>query len=90
MSAASTSGFAGTPDVTLTADNKFGFNYGGGIEWKMARILGLRFDVRDHLTGSPHFGLASMATATEPAVFPVSGIAHGLEYSAGLVFHLGK
>lgn len=72
----------------LSPDNKLGFNYGGGLELKLIPLIGLRFDVRDHVTGSPTFGLP-MQSNTSP-FFPVSGAAHDLEYSAGIVFHFGK
>ena len=83
-----TSGFTGSTSVTLNADNKLGFNYGGGVEWKLLRHLGLRLDVRDHVTGSPRFGLSMQSGVT--GAFPVSGTAQGIEYSAGVVLHLGK
>lgn len=34
-------------------DNKFGFNYGGGVKVKVASIFGLRFDVRQYTTPKP-------------------------------------
>jgi opacity protein-like surface antigen len=82
------SGFTGSDAVTLKADNKFGFNYGAGIEWNLLRHLGLRFDVRDHVTGSPRFGLSTDSGVT--GAFPVSGAAQGVEYAAGVVLHFGK
>jgi len=69
--------------VTLGASNQVGFNYGGGVEWSFFPTLALRLDLRDHITGTPTYGLSS-------ARFPVSGAAHGVELSAGLTFHLGK
>jgi opacity protein-like surface antigen len=64
----------------LSPDNKLGFNYGGGIEFSVLPLVGLRLDVRDHVTGSPSFGLPGRYNAT----------AHDVEYSAGIVFHFGK
>jgi opacity protein-like surface antigen len=69
--------------VTLGANNQVGFNYGAGVEWSFFPTLALRLDLRDHVTGTPTYGLSS-------ARFPVSGAAHGVELSAGLTFHLGK
>ncbi len=34
------------------ADTKFGYNYGGGIKLKVSQY-GIRFDVRNHVTGKP-------------------------------------
>lgn len=53
---------------------KFGFNYGGGLKFRITDIFALRFDVRDYATGKP---------------FPIedrSGLLHMLETSAGLSF----
>jgi hypothetical protein len=49
--------------------NKFGYNYGGGLKFKLNEKFGLRFDVRDHVTGKP-FGLPNS-----------SGRLHNTEYS---------
>ncbi len=77
-----TVGFAGQP-VVLSPSNKVGVNFGGGLEWTLLPLVGLRADVRDHITGSPTYGLSSRT-------FPISGVAHDVELSAGVVFHLGK
>jgi len=69
--------------VTLSASNQVGFNYGGGIEWSFVPALALRLDLRDHITGTPTYGLSS-------ARFPISGAAHGVELSVGLTLHIGK
>ena len=86
--ASTAGGFGSTAQVDVRPDNRFGFNYGAGLEWRLSRVLGLRLDVRDHLTGSPHYQLPTTGSTT--GMFPVSGIAHDLEYSAGLVFYFGK
>jgi len=80
-SAAFTQGFAGQT-VTLGASNKLGFNYGGGAEWGFFPKLALRIDFRDHVTGSPTYGLSSHT-------YGISGASHNPELSAGLVLHLG-
>jgi hypothetical protein len=36
-------------------DTKFGYNYGAGIKFLLTDKYGLRFDVRDHVTGKPFF-----------------------------------
>ncbi|MGH9328544.1 MAG: outer membrane beta-barrel protein [Terriglobia bacterium] len=73
-------GFSASGTQVLSTDNKIGFNYGGGVEIKFLPFIGLRLDVRDHVTSSPSFGLPGRYSST----------AHDLEYSAGLVFNFGK
>jgi hypothetical protein len=34
-------------------DNKFGFNYGGGVKVRVTSLFGLRFDVRQSTTPKP-------------------------------------
>lgn len=44
------------PGTSVTqggGDNKFGFNYGGGIKFRVAGRWGLRFDFRQYNTGKP-------------------------------------
>lgn len=77
-----TQGFAGQL-VTISPSNKIGVNYGGGVEWSVLPLLGLRLDLHDHLTGTPTYGLPSRS-------FPISGAAHNVELSAGVSLHLGK
>jgi hypothetical protein len=77
-----TQGFAG-PTATLGSNNKVGVNYGGGADWSFFPTLSLRLDLRDHITGTPTYGLSS-------GRYPVSGAAHDVELSAGIVFHIGK
>lgn len=72
--------FTSTGSPVLSPDNELGFNYGGGLEFKVLPLVGLRLDVRDHVTGSPNFGLPGRYNAT----------ANDVEYSAGVVFHFGK
>jgi hypothetical protein len=52
-------------------DTQFGYNYGAGLKIKLTEIYGIRFDVRDYVTGKP-FDLTNS-----------SGGLHNLEYSAG-------
>ena len=54
---AKTQGFAVAPSATLASQGKPGFNFGGGFDYKVASKVDLRIDVRDHLTGSPTYGL---------------------------------
>jgi opacity protein-like surface antigen len=81
-SAAFAQGFA-AQGVTLGASNKIGINYGAGVEWSFIPKLALRLDFRDHVTGTPTYGLSS-------GRYNISGVAHDAERSAGLVLHIGK
>jgi len=85
---AESQGFGAVSTATLVATNKLGVNCGGGVEHKISRRVSFRLDVRDHLTGSPTFGLP--AQAPTGAIFPVSGLAQNVVYSAGIVVHFGK
>ncbi len=79
-------GFAGQQAV-LEGTNKAGFNYGAGVEWGVLPALALRLDVRDHVTGTPRFGLSQ--DSLTGAIFPVSGSAHSVEIAAGITLHFG-
>ncbi len=52
-------------------DNKFGYNYGAGLKFKVTDTYGVRLDVRDYVTGKP-FDLPNN-----------DGRLHNLEISAG-------
>jgi opacity protein-like surface antigen len=79
-------GFNGYTEVTLSPVNKLGYNYGAGLEMKLTRTLHLRLDVRDHVTGSPTYGVPSASTSG--VYFPISGAAHDLQYTAGFIFNM--
>jgi len=51
---------------------KFGYNYGGGVKVRLSPIYGMRFDLRDYVTGKP-FDLPN-----------VRGMLHNVEVSAGI------
>jgi opacity protein-like surface antigen len=87
---AETEGFAFAPSAKLASEGHPGFNGGGGIEYKVTSKVDLRIDVREHVTGSPRFGLPTAATTTSAAYFPVGGPAYDLEYCLGLVYRFGK
>jgi len=87
---AKTEGFAFAPSATLSSDSKPGYNAGGGIDYKLGSKVDLRLDVRDHMFGSPTFGLPQSPTSFSSAYFPISGSGHNLEYSIGLVYRFGK
>ena len=56
-----------------SGQTKFGYNYGAGIKFLLSDKYGLRFDVRDHITGKPFFS-------------DVSGRLHNVETSATFSF----
>jgi opacity protein-like surface antigen len=87
---AESQGFAFATSAKLAAQAKPGFNAGGGLEYEVASNVDLRLDVRDHLCGSPTFGLPQAPNSTSAAFFPVGGSAHNIEYSIGLVYRFGK
>ena len=60
----------GVSSLSGGGNNNFGYNYGGGLKFKLTDKFGLRFDVRDHVTGRP-FDLDDS-----------SGRFHNVEYSA--------
>ena len=64
----------GVSSVSGSGDNKFGYNYGGGLKFRLSEKFGLRVDVRDHVTGRP-FEKFGVQTA--------GGKFHNVEYSAG-------
>lgn len=90
-SLATREGFAFEPTAKLGSQGTGGVNFGGGIDWTGSRKLGLRIDVRDHITGSPTFGLPTSQPSTAGLPwFPVTGKAHNIEYSIGIVYHFGR
>ncbi len=74
--------------ATITVETKAAFNYGGGVEAKLPRNLGVRFDLRDNISSIPRFGVPQAPTAGIADFFPVSGAVHDVEFSVSLVFHL--
>lgn len=83
---ASTAGFIAGP-ATLSSGNQFDFNYGFGVEQKLARHLGFRIDIRDHVLGVPRLGAPPGPGAAGAGFYPVAGIAHDVEISAGIVIY---
>jgi hypothetical protein len=84
-------GFAFEPTAKLTSQGAGGVNFGGGLDWRGARRLGLRLDVRYHSTSAPTFGLpTSQPTTTGLPWFPNTGSARNIEYSIGIVYNFGR
>jgi hypothetical protein len=91
VSLATSKGFAHAAVAKLASQGTGGVNFGGGIDWTGSRKLGLRIDVRDHITSSPTFGLpTSEPSNTSLPWFPATGSAHNIEYSIGIVYHFGR
>lgn len=69
----------GVSSLSGGGDNKFGFNYGGGVKFRLTDKFGLRMDVRDHVTGRPFekFGVNTL-----------DGKFHNVEYSVGFALLL--
>jgi opacity protein-like surface antigen len=80
-------GFAAVSTALINHNDKVGLSVGGGLDRKLTKRLTFRIDLRDHVTSSPAFGLPNSYSA---ANFPVTGRANNIEYTAGIVFHLGK
>ena len=84
-------GFGAAATTTTSHSNKLGLNFGVGLDRKLIKRVHFRVDLRDHVSGTPAFGIPDKATTdSEGAAFPVSGRANNLVYEVGLVFHLGK
>jgi len=82
-------GFAYAPVAKLSSQGFGGVNFGGGLDYSLTEAWGLRIDVRDHITGSPMLGLPYGITPSSNAYFPISGSAHNIQYSIGIVYHFG-
>jgi opacity protein-like surface antigen len=67
----------------LYSSNKIGYNFGGGVDLKLAHRFALRLDVRDHGFGSPNYKLPA-------SLFPSGGFAQNLVYSLGVVYRFRK
>jgi len=72
----------------LTSSIDFSLAVGGGLEARLNRWLGLRFDLKDHMSPIPRFGLDETSSGPGGIFFPVSGIVHNVEVAAGIVFYL--
>jgi opacity protein-like surface antigen len=84
-------GFATTSTAIITHNDKVGISVGGGLDRKLTKRITFRIDLRDHVTGSPAFGLPPRPTTDSlGASFPVAGRANNIMYTAGFLFHLGK
>jgi opacity protein-like surface antigen len=92
---ATTEGFAAEPTAKLGSQSSGGVNFGGGLDFRAASRVGLRIDVRYHIIGSNTFGLptsepSSSTPSGGPPWFPVTGHAHDIVYSIGIVYRFGR
>ncbi len=71
----------------LTSSVEVSFTVGGGLEARLNRWLGLRFDLKDHMSAIPRFGLDETSSGPGGIFFPVSGIVHNVEAAGGIVFY---
>jgi len=85
---ANNQGFGAVSYAQLTDTKRVGFSLGVGVEHKIAGKLNFRLEARDHIASSPNYGLP--AAATTSAIFPVSGYANNVVYTAGLIYRFGK
>ncbi len=57
--------------------NKGAVQYGGGLDFKILPVLGLRAEVRDYVTGEPNFGLASVLNGNDSGLHHHNVLAGG-------------
>ncbi len=70
----------------LTSSIDISVAVGGGLEARLNRWLGLRFDFKDHMSPIPRYGLEESSSGPGGIFFPVSGILHNVEAAVGIVF----
>jgi len=63
---------------------------GGGVKHPISRSVGFRGDAGLVLTKVPTFGLPTTSTQANATVLPVSGLAHSVRASVGIILYLGK
>ncbi len=73
--------------ASISGSNEIAFNFGVGAEAKAADWLGVRLDLRDHMTRIPRFGVPNVPTVGILDFFPVNGAVHDLETSVGIVIY---
>jgi len=71
----------------IFAQNHFDVNFGAGVEAKVWGQFGVRFDVRDYVSGIPRYGLPENPVSAGGPSFPVHGVVNNVELSAGFVFY---
>ena len=70
----------------LTSSIDISVAVGGGLEARLNRWLGPRFDIKDHMSPIPRYALEESSSGPGGIFFPVSGILHNVEAAGGIVF----
>jgi opacity protein-like surface antigen len=71
-------------------DERFAFNYGGGVKFSVLSHLGLRFDFRHNFSDVPSYGLPKESSNPAQTVLPIQGKLQNYEGSVGIYFHFLK
>ena len=71
--------------LNLTNRWKFAGIFGGGVKFRTTEQTGFRFDVRDHITGVPDFGLPHAGSLQTPGFRP-DGQLHNWQLSVGFFY----
>lgn len=78
--------FLGQP-TAIHGETHPDFIPGVGVEGTILPHIGVRFDLRDHITGISRFGLPENAQSPNGARYPVSGLVNNWEISGGVEYH---
>jgi len=65
-------------------------NVGVGVEAKPWTRFGVRFDLRDYLSGQPNFGLPEAPATVGAPFYPASGTINRFEVSGGVIFYINN
>jgi opacity protein-like surface antigen len=79
--------FVNGPAV-ITDESKLSFNFGLGLETRLAGHIGMRLGARDAMTPIMRFGVPETSSGPGSAFFPVQGFTHNVEISIGTIFYL--
>jgi opacity protein-like surface antigen len=71
-------------------DNRFAFNYGGGIKVNVLSHLGVRVDFRHNFSDVPSYGLPKESSNPAQTVLPIQGKLQNFEGSVGIYYHFLK
>jgi outer membrane protein W len=74
-----------TQGLTLKERWKFAVNFGGGAKYLIGKNWGVRFDVRDVISGTPDYGLPHETSESNPGFRP-DGSVHNWQISTGFFF----
>jgi opacity protein-like surface antigen len=84
---------AASEGIALSDSWKFAFSFGGGVKYLLVGPLGVRFDIRDQITGVPDYGLpntAPLVMGENPgAAFRPDGKLHNWLVNLGLSYTWG-